>query len=78
MAPLSPYKFNSREHRHRTEVYLILGGFAIIAVLGTIVIWLLYGAIAALIGFFIILATIALFGLFYFLLRLAERWGNSD
>jgi predicted lipid-binding transport protein (Tim44 family) len=78
MAPLSPYKFNSRAHQRRTEAYLVLGGFAIIALLGSLVIWLLYGVIAALIGLLIVLATIALFGLFYFLLRLAERWGNSD
>lgn len=77
MAP-TPSEFNSREHHLRTEAHLILGGFAIIALLGSLLIWLLCGTVAALVGFFIILSAIAIFGLFHLLLRLAERWGNSD
>ena len=73
-----PSNFNSRGHRGRTETILVVGGFVIIAALGCVIIWLVYGAIAALVGLFIIVTAIGLFSLFYFLLKLIERWLGPD
>jgi len=63
-----------RGHRQKTERDLILGGFAILFVVGGGLVWYLYGLEAALVSWVCMGSAVALFGGLWLILRLVEIW----
>ena len=70
--------FNPRDHLAQTQTRLILGGFAILLVVGGGLIWLIYGLGAAITGVSCLLAFMALFGLLFGILKLMEVWTREE
>lgn len=66
--------------RHRQQTYsrLIFGGFAILALLGGGLVWLLYGRTAALTTVACLLMAASLFGLLWLILTVLELWVRED
>ena len=65
-----------RGHRQRTERDLILGGFAILFVVGGGLVWYFYGLEAALASWFCMGGAVALFGGLWLILKLMEIWSG--
>jgi hypothetical protein len=65
-----------RRHRRQTERNLILGGFGILFTIGGGVLWYQYGLQAAVAAWTCLGGGLALFGVLWLTLRLAERWVN--
>ena len=63
-----------RGHRQRTERDLILGGFAILFVVGGGLVWYLYGLEAALASWVCMGGAVALFGGLWLILKFMEIW----
>ena len=70
--------FQPERHRAQTQSRLILGGFAILLVLGGAFIWWAYGGGAALVGVSCLLSFMALFGLLFGILKLMEMWSREE
>ena len=68
---------NLRNHRQRTERNLVLGGFALLFVVGGGLIWLLWGPGAMAMGWLCMGGGVALFGGLWLMLKLLEIWGAS-
>lgn len=66
-----------RRHRRRTDRDLILGGFAILFIVGGGLVWYFYGLGAAVAGWGCMLGGVLLAGLLYLLLKLMEKLGGS-
>ncbi len=66
--------------RHRQQTYgrLVLGGLAILVMVGGTSVWLLYGRTAALTAVVCLLTAAGLFGLLWLILSLLERWVRED
>ncbi|HIQ04948.1 MAG TPA: hypothetical protein EYH31_04530 [Anaerolineae bacterium] len=76
--PLPTSGKDVQQHRRQTENRLILGGFAILVVVGGGLIWLIYGRGAALLGLTCIFAGLGLFGLLYLILKGIELWVGEE
>jgi hypothetical protein len=73
-----PKSFSPDRHRSQTQSHLILGGFAILLVVGGLFIWWMYGAGAAFTGVTCLLIFMVLFGLLFGILKLMELWARDD
>lgn len=71
--PLTP-----GEHKAHTEWVLVVGGFAIIVVLGGALMWLIFGPTFALIGLAGMVVIVVLFVVLYWLLKALEAWAKSE
>lgn len=65
-------------HRRQTEWRLMVGGFALIIVVGGGLLWLGYSTTVALIGVGAALGAVVLFALLLVLLRIMEAWARSE
>lgn len=70
--------FDPRQHWGQTQVRLIMGGLAVLVVVGGGLVWLLYGGAAAITAVACLLAAGGLFGLLWLILVLLERWVKED
>jgi hypothetical protein len=70
--------FDPRRHWRQTQVRLILGGLAVLIVVGGGLVWLLYGRAAALTAVSCLLAAAAVLALLWLLLTFLERWVKED
>ena len=68
---------NLREHRRKTERNLVIGGFALLFLVGGALIWWLWGAGAMMTGWLCMGGGVALFGGLYLILKLMEIWSTS-
>ena len=66
-----------RKHRRQTERNLILGGFALLLLVGGGLVWLFYGGSAALASWLCLGGGIALFGIVYLILKLMDVWSTA-
>ena len=71
-----PQRTNLREHHQVTERNMVLGGFAILFVVGGAIVYYLYGLGALLASWLCLSAGAGLFLLLYLILKLFERIGN--
>jgi hypothetical protein len=60
------------------QVRLILGGLAVLAVVGGGLVWVLYGPSAALTAVACLLVAVVILGLLWLALSLLERWVKED
>jgi len=65
-----------RTHRARTERNLVIAGFAVLFVVGGGLVWYQYGLGAAVASWACLGGGVALLGLLYLILKLAEKWVN--
>ena len=70
--------FDSRRHRRQTQVRLIVGGLALLVIVGGGLVWLLYGGTAALTAVLCLLAAAGVMGLLWLILTLLELWVKED
>ncbi len=70
--------FDPRRHWHQTQVRLILGGLALLAIVGGALVALLYGRTAAITTVTCLLGTAGILGLLWGLLALLERWISEE
>lgn len=66
------------QHHRQTDARLILGGFTILAGLGGLVMWVLFGPIFAVLGVVTIIGGLLVFTLLWLVLKLIESWAKSD
>ena len=64
--------------RAQTERRLAVGGFAILALGGGVILWARYGGTAALTALAVILGGAGIIALLWLLLSLMEAWARSD
>lgn len=64
--------------RQRTEWQLVAGGFAIVALVGDGLLWLLYDRTTALLALGVLAAALVVFGLLWLGLRAAEAWAKGE
>lgn len=67
-----------RRHSAITERNLILGGFGLALVIGGLLIWRFWGAIAAAVGLLCMGSILSIFGILWLLLTLIERAGGKE
>lgn len=65
-------------HRRQTYARLVLGGLAILVLVGGGLVWLLYGPSAALATVACLLVAASLFGLLWLILSVLEIWVRED
>jgi putative effector of murein hydrolase LrgA (UPF0299 family) len=70
--------FDPRRHWGQTQSRLLLGGFAILVVVGGGLVWLLYGRSAAITAVLCLLVAAGVLGLLWLFLTLLERWVKED
>ncbi len=70
--------FDPRQHWGQTQVRLILGGLALLVVVGGGLAWLFYGRAAAITAVTCLLAAGGLLGLLWLILALLERWVKEE
>ena len=70
--------FDPRRHWNQTQIRLILGGLAVLVVIGGGLVWLLYGSAAATTAVACLLGFAAVLGLLWLILGLLERWAKRD
>ena len=70
--------FDPRRHWNQTQIRLILGGLAVLVVIGGGLVWLLYGSAAAITAVACLLGFAAVLGLLWLILGLLERWAKRD
>lgn len=64
--------------RRQTEWQLVAGGFAIVAVVGDGLLWLLYGRTTALLALSVLGGALVIFGLLWLFLRALEAWAKGE
>jgi hypothetical protein len=64
--------------RRQTEWQLVAGGFAIVAVVGDGLLWLLYGRTTALLALSVLAGALVIFGLLWLFLRALEAWAKGE
>lgn len=70
--------FDPRRHWQQTQVRLIVGGLAVLFVVGGGLVWWLYGAAAALTAIACLLAAASVLGGLWLILLLLERWVKEE
>lgn len=70
--------FQAGPHHQQTESHLLLGGFAIILVIGGALIWGIMGPVPALIAVTVIVGAGLVFVLILLLLRALDAWARSE
>jgi len=70
--------FSPRQHWNQTQVHLILGGMALMIVVGGGLVGLFYGRTSAITAISCLLGVGAIIGLIWLLLTLLERWLKED
>ena len=70
--------FDPRRHWGQTQSRLILGGLAILSVVGGGLVWLLYGGSAAITAVLCLLVAAGVLGLLWLFLTLLERWVKEE
>lgn len=70
--------FQAEPHHRQTESRLLLGGFAIILVLGGFLIWWVMGPVPALIAVAVMVGAGLMFVLLLLLLRALDAWARSE
>ncbi len=71
-------EYDPGRQRRAIEWRLVIGGFAILLVIGGLLMWLLLGLTIALIGVVTAVIAIAIFALLWLILRALEAWARSD
>ncbi|MHB1132720.1 MAG: hypothetical protein ACYC4L_10080 [Chloroflexota bacterium] len=74
--PRRPWRVE--RHHRQTESRLVLGGFAVLVLLGGGLVWQLYGPLPGLIAVAIILGAGLVFALLLLLLRALDAWARSS
>jgi glucose-6-phosphate-specific signal transduction histidine kinase len=70
--------FDSRRHWHQTQIRLLVGGLALVAVVGGGLVWLIYGHTAAVMAWLCLLGGVSVMGLLWLVLALLELWVKED
>jgi hypothetical protein len=70
--------FDPRRHWGQTQARLIVGGLAILVVVGGGLVWLLYGGSAAITAVLCLLVAAGVLGVLWLLLTLLERWVKEE
>lgn len=70
--------FDPGRHRRQTEVRLLIGGLACVAIVGGGLVWVLYGFQAAVTAVICLLAAAGILGLLWLILTLLESWVKED
>jgi hypothetical protein len=70
--------FDPRRHWGQTQVRLIIGGMALLVVVGGGLAWWVYGRAAALTAMACLLAASGVMGLLWLFLSLLERWVKEE
>ena len=70
--------FDPRRHWHQTQIRLLVGGLALVAVVGGGLVWLIYGRTAAVTAWLCLLGGVAVMGLLWLVLALLELWVKED
>ena len=70
--------FSPARHQRQTLVRLILGGLAILIVVGGGLVWAIYGRSAAITAVVCLLAGFGLLALLWLILSLLELWVKED
>jgi uncharacterized SAM-binding protein YcdF (DUF218 family) len=72
------HSFDPRHHWHQTQVQLLVGGLAVVGILGGGLVWLLYGRAAAITTWLCLLGGAFVLGLLWLVLGLLEWWVRED
>jgi hypothetical protein len=70
--------FDPRRHWRQTQSRLIIGGLAILVVIGGGLVWVLYGSSAAITAVLCLLVAAGVMGLLWFFLTLLELWVKEE
>lgn len=70
--------FDPRRHQRQTQVRLLFGGMAVVAIVGGGVVWALYGGSAAVTTLMCLLVAVGVLGLLWLILTLLEAWVKED
>jgi hypothetical protein len=70
--------FDLRRHWGQTQIRLIVGGLALLGVVGGGLVWLFYGGAAAITAVSCLLVACGLMGLLWLILALLERWVKEE
>ena len=70
--------FDPRRHWGQTQARLIIGGMAVLVIVGGGLVWLLYGAGAAVTAVLCLLAAAGVMGLLWLILFLLELWVKEE
>ena len=70
--------FDPRRHMQQTQGRLIIGGLALLIIVGGGLVWLLYGGQAAVTAVSCLLVAVGLVGLLWLILALLEKWARAD
>ena len=70
--------FDPRRHWQQTQVRLLVGGLAIVGIVGGGLVWLLYGRAAAITTWFCLVGGALVLGLLWVVLGFLEWWVKED
>jgi uncharacterized membrane protein len=70
--------FDPRRHQRQTQIRLLFGGLAIVAIVGGGIVWALYGGSAAVTAVMCLLVAAGVMGLLWLILTLLESWVKED
>lgn len=70
--------FDPRRHWGQTQARLIVGGLAVLIIVGGGLVWLLYGGSAAITAVLCLLVAAGVLGVLWLLLTLLERWVKEE
>ena len=70
--------FDPRRHWNQTQARLILGGLAVLVVVGGGLVWAIYGGAAAIAAEICFLGGIGVFALLWLILTLMEKWVKEE
>jgi len=70
--------FDPRHHWQQTQVRLLVGGLAVVGIIGGGLVWLLYGRAAAITTWLCLLGGASVLGLLWMVLGLLEWWVKED
>ncbi|MDA8218027.1 MAG: hypothetical protein M0Z94_10475 [Dehalococcoidales bacterium] len=68
--------YQPERHHRRTEQQLVLGGFALVVLVGGALVWFLYGLTPAAIAVAVVLGSGAIFVLLLAVLRALDTWAR--
>jgi hypothetical protein len=70
--------FDPRRHQRQTQVRLLFGGMAVVAIVGGGIVWALYGISAAVTAVLCLVVAAGVMGLLWLILTLLESWVKED